>query len=401
MKKKGFTLVELLAIIVILAIVALITVPTVLGVIEKTKKGALKDSAYGLIESANIYYAQYGVSKTARFDIENGIQNTEEENELSYKGNIKNGTVLINNKGKIMVCVNEDGYSAYKNYSQNEVIAVNKETCYIPENNSMVYLEQSGKTLSELTNQELTEEMNVLKGELNILKNKVISLEDENNAIKNTATSIDKVYPVGSIYITLSDVNPSTLFSGTTWERYGQGKTLVGDDESSYITGDEIKGSGGSSTVTLTTSNLPSHSHNIPSLNGLTSNTGSGYGWSHACDWRGTTESGYHAHSAYFDIYGSNYLMGAFLNSTTPGANPGFAYNSDLTLGERNGTLDVTATGNHTHNSLDCYLDNIWGLENHNHTVTTTSSTTGNTGLGTSFSVQNPYTVVYMWKRVS
>ena len=170
MKNKGFTLIELLAVIVILAIVALITVPTVLGVIEKTKKSALKDSAYGLIESANLYYAQYGVSKIARFDIENGVQNTEEENELSYKGNIKNGTVLINNKGKIMVCVNEDGYSAYKNYSQNEVIAVNKETCYIPENNSMVYLEQSGKTLSELTNQELTEEIENLKNEIALIK---------------------------------------------------------------------------------------------------------------------------------------------------------------------------------------------------------------------------------------
>ena len=103
MKKKGFTLIELLAVIVVLAIVALITVPTVLGVIEKTKKSALKDSAYGLIEAANIYYAQYGVIKTARFDIENGVQNTEEENELSYKGNIKNGTVLINNKGKLQL----------------------------------------------------------------------------------------------------------------------------------------------------------------------------------------------------------------------------------------------------------------------------------------------------------
>ena len=58
-------------------------------------------------------------------------------------------------------------------------------------------------------------------------------------------------------------------------------------------------------------------------------------------------------------------------------------------------------SGNHTHSSYDCYLNNMWGLENHNHTVTTNTSTTGNTGSGTSFSVQDPYTVVYMWKRVS
>ena len=35
MKKKGFTLVELLAVIVILAIIAVIATPIILGVIEK------------------------------------------------------------------------------------------------------------------------------------------------------------------------------------------------------------------------------------------------------------------------------------------------------------------------------------------------------------------------------
>ena len=40
MKKTGFTLIELLAVIVILAIIALIATPTILGVIEKARKGA-------------------------------------------------------------------------------------------------------------------------------------------------------------------------------------------------------------------------------------------------------------------------------------------------------------------------------------------------------------------------
>ena len=50
MKKKGFTLIELLAVIVVLAVIALITTPVILGVIEKAKKGAFKNSVYGLIE---------------------------------------------------------------------------------------------------------------------------------------------------------------------------------------------------------------------------------------------------------------------------------------------------------------------------------------------------------------
>ena len=38
MKRKGFTLVELLAVIVILAVIALIATPAVLNIIEDSKK---------------------------------------------------------------------------------------------------------------------------------------------------------------------------------------------------------------------------------------------------------------------------------------------------------------------------------------------------------------------------
>lgn len=42
------------------------------------------------------------------------------------------------------------------------------------------------------------------------------------NSIKNA------MYPVGSVYITYNNVNPGT-FLGGTWERFGQGRTLVGE----------------------------------------------------------------------------------------------------------------------------------------------------------------------------
>ena len=54
--KKGFTLIELLAIIVILAIIAVITVPIILNIIDKSKKGAAFDSAYGIVDTAKNYY---------------------------------------------------------------------------------------------------------------------------------------------------------------------------------------------------------------------------------------------------------------------------------------------------------------------------------------------------------
>ena len=49
--KKGFTLVELLAVIVILVIIALIATPIILNVINDAKKQAAKDSVYGYIDA--------------------------------------------------------------------------------------------------------------------------------------------------------------------------------------------------------------------------------------------------------------------------------------------------------------------------------------------------------------
>jgi len=50
-KKRGFTLIELLAVIVILAIIAIIAIPIILNMIEESRKGAARDTAYGYIDS--------------------------------------------------------------------------------------------------------------------------------------------------------------------------------------------------------------------------------------------------------------------------------------------------------------------------------------------------------------
>lgn len=42
-------------------------------------------------------------------------------------------------------------------------------------------------------------------------------------------------FPVGSVYISVSDINPATYFGGT-WERI-KGRFLLGSDDSSYKLG--------------------------------------------------------------------------------------------------------------------------------------------------------------------
>ena len=97
MRKKGFTLIELLAVIVILAVIALITIPMILGVIEKSRKAAFKDSVYGIIESADLYIASNLGVPDGEF-VCNGKKCYKEEQKLNFKGEVPiSGTVLIEN----------------------------------------------------------------------------------------------------------------------------------------------------------------------------------------------------------------------------------------------------------------------------------------------------------------
>jgi len=123
MKKKGFTLVELLAVIVILAIIALIAVPMVLNIIEKSKIGALKSSLNGLIESADMYYAnnqlQGGNAVETIFDFEDGEQTS--GTTLEYKGKIENGKLILHTNGEVAACIDDGEHYAYKNKTDNKV----------------------------------------------------------------------------------------------------------------------------------------------------------------------------------------------------------------------------------------------------------------------------------------
>ena len=58
MNQKGFTLVELLAVIIILAIIAVIATPIILNTIENAREGAARDSAVGVINAARETYAE-------------------------------------------------------------------------------------------------------------------------------------------------------------------------------------------------------------------------------------------------------------------------------------------------------------------------------------------------------
>lgn len=73
-------------------------------------------------------------------------------------------------------------------------------------------------------------------------------------------------YPVGAIYLSVTNVNPAALFGGT-WERIG-GRFLLGADDN-YAAGS----TGGESAHKLTTSEMPRHNHTLDNYNVSAGNT--------------------------------------------------------------------------------------------------------------------------------
>lgn len=153
------------------------------------------------------------------------------------------------------------------------------------------------------------------------------------NYVTLAAALLDMVYPVGSIYMSVNSTSPAT-FLGGTWEQL-EDRFLLGQG-TTYST---VDSTGGEATHTLTTSELPAHTHGSKSL------TGSLYAYS----W-------------------SNGAASGIVSKTAETVNMGFYNGSSV------GHIGYTITATHEHDSV---------------------------GSGTAHNNMPPYRVVYMWKRTA
>ncbi len=181
------------------------------------------------------------------------------------------------------------------------------------------------------------------------------SLTTDREKLKQDIVNI--IYPVGSIYMSTEDDTVEKVQDkfGGTWERYAEGTMLMSVDSNHAV-----NTTGGSSSVTLSTSNLPNHSHVIPALS--------------VSSWSG---SHYHTPS----ISGYFFVMNGSLSETIGGFSEGMAFQ-----GASKARVTDTAEAKIT----------VSGQ-----TTTASNTTTCVNCSGASFSVQNPYTAVYMYKRTT
>lgn len=70
------------------------------------------------------------------------------------------------------------------------------------------------------------------------------------------------MHPVGSIYMTTVETNPSEIFGFGTWELWGAGRVPVGVD-TTQTEFNVVEKTGGAKTHILTINEMPSHNHNI------------------------------------------------------------------------------------------------------------------------------------------
>jgi hypothetical protein len=192
------------------------------------------------------------------------------------------------------------------------------------------------------------------------------------------SASAKEIYPIGAIYISTVETSPASLFGGT-WNRLKDRFLIAAGDTF------EAGSTGGSSSVTLTKDQLPSHTHT--QQGSFTSGNPSANHY-HGVSINTSNEAG--RYSGGRGMYGVAYLQSQWMDTT-----------GQQGLGRaNNGAPWITATVDgrtHYHTvSGNTGTVSAW----HTHT-TTISGETKATGSGSAIDITNPYLAVYVWERVA
>lgn len=120
MNKKGFTLIEVLAVLLILSIIALITTPIIINVINNSKENAFIQDVNSLVDSIRTYQAENNYEEVT-VDYTTG----ENTNLLELDGDLPDaGQITINDAGKVSVALWNDELEicAKKDINSKEVV---------------------------------------------------------------------------------------------------------------------------------------------------------------------------------------------------------------------------------------------------------------------------------------
>ena len=343
------------------------------------------------------------------------------------RSSICDGIKAINTQAESITSAEASRVSAEKTRVSNENTRISRE-------NSRVSSESTRNTQES---KRVTAENNRITA-FNQLTDKVNKLYDEMKKAIGTGVNFNTIYPVGSIFMSISNTNPSTYFGGT-WIAWAQGRVIVGvgsNGSSSYSTADAKGGheisdhrhsatisgtaspdytgipsnnttgtpsttstgtpstnvsgtpstnytgsaSGSTGATTLTTSQIPSHAHTLTPI--IKSNTeATGYGLSQVAGFKDRV------------IVSKNTTSGTL---TTAYTGSGSSHTHTLNSHTHTMSSHTHTLNSHTHslNSHTHTMNNhTHSLSAHTHNIPQTSSVATD--------VRQPYITCYIWQRTA
>lgn len=122
--RNGFTLMEMLAIIMILAIIVLVATPVVSSIINNTKKSTFESSVKHIMESIDWYLldkydGKYTGSKTFELSTSGIFEviGSNKVEDIEFDGKVRgSGQIIANESGKLFVRYSDGNYCATKDY---------------------------------------------------------------------------------------------------------------------------------------------------------------------------------------------------------------------------------------------------------------------------------------------
>lgn len=227
-------------------------------------------------------------------------------------------------------------------------------------------IKESDGKYTEIT-KEITKEKEAKDQKIQELETQLKEVKETIRILSDKVGNVDTYYPIGSLYLSLSDKSPADLFGGK-WELVASGKNLMGAGNAAYPLGSD----GGSYELVLAQNNLPNYDLIVSDPGHVHEITDPGH--SH-----GITDPG-HGHS---------------------GGSTGYEHSNVV---PQAGAMDFT----------DIWAGGSSGIGHSTTGISVNAATTGITvkesktgiavnsgGRGDAISLLSPYLVVNIWKRIA
>ena len=284
-----------------------------------------------------------------------------------------------------------NGHTGQSNMTLNgKAVVVNKHGTLIPlpyHNISSTYKSLQPNTVLEMY---YTSNYNGNNTPAFVIVGNPIVLSSNNYIIYADGKNVtDTIYPVGSLYWSSKSTNPASLFGGTWVQIKDRFVLACGDTYTSS------GATGGASSVTLSVSNMPSHTHSFTPAGVVSSHH-------HSFQPKGTVSSSFTgtAHSFYGPradgSTSTGIIAGQNTNASWSSSNPRTSeyaardYDPSILLNwTDSGTVSSSFNGTRT------------DTDNSQPSFTGSAGTTGSNGSGSSFSILPPYVVKYCFERTA